>query len=476
MSPPTPPRRLRRTASFLYGLLPPTPALRAAAALGLLTLLPTIPAFAAEDLREKVQSPASQPAADAVIDPAGAIFGVRFGATEDEVMQKFGQPAGFIRLDADRSAMLYGQNFLLLFYKEKLDGLRVTRAVFDWQISQWIKPSPPFATEEWTMSNGLREGMNLKEVVAIIKVAPPESRKYHLEWSTNTTNIEFTFSRYSDRGDGDDSYVLHGFLMARQHAGKNFWFDPPTRHWPGLHSQKQKVIGLGLKATPKGIRAHYIYKGSPADLAGVKPGDLVETINGQSTAGMTSSEFQRLIATADSHQLRILPKEGDPKDITVTKVENSTLDGSMTSPPADLLEVTVGQTAPDIEATTSDGKPIKLSDLKGRPVLINFTATWCQPCRLEAPKLVEAYAKYKDRGLEIISVYLDAKDKPVAAYAKALGATWPIRNDGTPFEGPAAMAYGIGAVPTNVLVGKDGKILQTEATGENLDPAIAGGL
>ncbi len=85
----------------------------------------------------------------------------------------------------------------------------------------------------------------------------------------------------------------------------------------------------------------------------------------------------------------------------------------------------VGEKAPDIELPGVDGKPVRLSSLKGNVVLLDFWASWCGPCRKENPYTVEIYNEYKDKGFTIYSVSLDqSKDK----WKKAIAAdelSWP---------------------------------------------------
>lgn len=138
-----------------------------------------------------------------------------------------------------------------------------------------------------------------------------------------------------------------------------------------------------------------------------------------------------------------------------------------------------GDAAPDFEAKTHDGETVSLSGLRGAPVLVNFTATWCGPCQRELPDLISTYEKFKDRGLRVISIYLDTADKDVFAYAAELGANWPIHMDGRGWENEVARTYGVTGVPTNVLIGADGEILSTNlrraGRNEAIEAALGGG-
>ncbi len=88
-----------------------------------------------------------------------------------------------------------------------------------------------------------------------------------------------------------------------------------------------------------------------------------------------------------------------------------------------------GQTAPEIDLATLDGNRVTLSELRGRPVLINFWATWCHPCREEFPLLVEAYADHADDGREIVGVIHADAAEGARAFAQDQGAAWPMLSD-----------------------------------------------
>jgi len=126
----------------------------------------------------------------------------------------------------------------------------------------------------------------------------------------------------------------------------------------------------------------------------------------------------------------------------------------------------IGMTAPDFEQNDSTGSPLKLSDLRGKYVLVDFWASWCGPCRAENPNIVEAYQKYKNSGFDILGVSLDtSKDKWLAAI-EADNLTWNHVSDLNGWENEVSTGYGIQAIPYSLLIDPEGKII-----GKNLREA-----
>ena len=109
----------------------------------------------------------------------------------------------------------------------------------------------------------------------------------------------------------------------------------------------------------------------------------------------------------------------------------------------------------DFQLEAIDGRRHRLSDLKGKVVLVSFWATWCAPCVGEMPVLAEAYTKYKDRGFEIVAVSTDApneRDK-VREFASSHSLPFPVL-----YDDGVARSYDIDSYPTNVFIGRDGNI------------------
>jgi len=141
-----------------------------------------------------------------------------------------------------------------------------------------------------------------------------------------------------------------------------------------------------------------------------------------------------------------------------------------------LMKVTeMGSVAIDFTQKDTKGKIVRLSDFRGRYVLVDFWASWCYACRMENPNVVKAYAKYHDKGLEILGVSLDdekTKDAWLAAI-KHDGLTWPQVSDLKGWQNEAAMRYGIKAIPQNVLLDGSGKIIAKNIRAEALEAKLA---
>ncbi|MBL7901645.1 MAG: AhpC/TSA family protein [Bacteroidia bacterium] len=137
-----------------------------------------------------------------------------------------------------------------------------------------------------------------------------------------------------------------------------------------------------------------------------------------------------------------------------------------------MVATSIGQTAPEILLPSPDGSQIALSSFRGKVVLVDFWASWCGPCRKEMPNVVKAYAKFKNKGFEILGVSLDQdKDRWVEAIAKD-GMTWPQVSDLKYWESAPARLYNVQSIPYTVLLDKEGKILDKNLRGEALEKRL----
>ncbi|MBR1549474.1 MAG: AhpC/TSA family protein [Bacteroidales bacterium] len=129
-----------------------------------------------------------------------------------------------------------------------------------------------------------------------------------------------------------------------------------------------------------------------------------------------------------------------------------------------------GMEAPDIVMADRNGNTRRLSDLRGKVVLIDFWASWCRPCRMENPNVVRLYSQFHNKGFEVFSVSLDNNRD---AWLKAIEddhLSWPNHvSDLRGWSSAAGRLYGIQSIPATVLVAPDGKIMARNLRGKDLE-------
>lgn len=142
--------------------------------------------------------------------------------------------------------------------------------------------------------------------------------------------------------------------------------------------------------------------------------------------------------------------------------------------------IEIGMMAPDIELPTIDGELVKLSELRGKMVLINFWAAWCAPCRKKVPALIEILNTYNDSefddgetGFEIFSVSLDKNEISWKnTVIKDSIIDFINVGDMKGWDSPAANAYNIKKIPSSILVDGEGKIIAINLKPKDLDKKL----
>jgi len=144
---------------------------------------------------------------------------------------------------------------------------------------------------------------------------------------------------------------------------------------------------------------------------------------------------------------------------------------SPTSPPS---ATPPGPPAPGFTAETLNGGHVTLAELRGHPVLVNFWASWCHPCRQEFPLLRDALAKYHAQGLRIVGVSFEDIPSDARAFVAQEHAGWTFARDD---DGTVAAAYGVRPIPETFFVRRDGTLagrLLAILSARELDASVRG--
>ncbi len=119
------------------------------------------------------------------------------------------------------------------------------------------------------------------------------------------------------------------------------------------------------------------------------------------------------------------------------------------------IGLNVGNLAPDFTLDDLEGGKVRLSDLRGSAVFINFWATWCPPCRAEMPEIEAVHQKYKDKGVVVIGVDIMESESTVRRFIQQGGYTWTFAMD---TSGEVSAQYNINAIPTSYFIDREGII------------------
>lgn len=173
-----------------------------------------------------------------------------------------------------------------------------------------------------------------------------------------------------------------------------------------------------------------------------------------------------LYRTADGarHALPI-----DKVDLEKTRPEDGAAPGALAPKPPPATERRV---APDFTAKRKDGTSVKLSELRGKVVLVDFWATWCGPCVQEMPHVKKVYEAHSKEGFEIVGVSLDFEKDKLDAYLKTMAMPWPQHFDGRGWGNAVAQQYGVSSIPTTLLLDRKGRIAKVGLRGPLLEKAV----
>jgi thiol-disulfide isomerase/thioredoxin len=220
---------------------------------------------------------------------------------------------------------------------------------------------------------------------------------------------------------------------------------------------RRSLGGMNLEARGMRVVVASVTPGTPAAHGGLLAGDVLLVVDDQALVGLdriAPEEVFRIIDRSRSDFVRLVIGRGASTLGVMFRARGDVPEGASPSAGA----IVVGSAAPGFSSTTLDGKEVSLAGLRGRPVLIDFWASWCPPCRDAVIGLRRIADQYGDR-LAIVGIGLD--DDPRAFEAFVFNEHLPGRqvHDGGS-AGPIGRAYGVPAtgIPHVVLIGPDGKV------------------
>ncbi|MEZ4952151.1 MAG: TlpA disulfide reductase family protein [Saprospiraceae bacterium] len=263
-----------------------------------------------------------------------------------------------------------------------------------------------------------------------------------------------TYLSYQNHGTADLTEIEY---FAQNYFQLADWTDPDYEYMPwvfeGISGWVQTLVSINLPVEMQQKFIDNLLEKIPADSRTHK----------LALGGIISGMQQKKSPLLGTYAKRYIDKYKD------TEPEAAAQLNQLLKTSASFL---AGAEAPDFTMNTPDDKPMKLSDHRGKVLLVDFWASWCGPCRKENPNVVAAYHKYHEKGFDVLGVSLDkTKDRWVQAIEKD-GLLWHHVSDLKGWQNEAAKLYGVSSIPATVLLDAEGKIIARNLRGPQLEAKL----
>lgn len=205
-----------------------------------------------------------------------------------------------------------------------------------------------------------------------------------------------------------------------------------------------------------------------------KIGDL-STIRAEIEVFWQKAPTARMMASLERRYLAALQSVDSAKAVAHLRKLLTTGNADVMTMAQGLLALNEAKEKPmELKFTAVDGRIVDLATLRGKVVLVDFWATWCGPCIAELPNLKDVYARYHDRGFEVVGVALDREGdrQKLLDFVHKEQMAWPQYYDGKWWKTAIAVQFGVSSIPAMFLLDQSGRIVTTNARGEKLEAEV----
>jgi len=331
---------------------------------------------------------------------------------------------------------------------------------FNREIEKLLQESMMFPTKE----QAVRSKIGRQETSEQLKVALQTLDKEKLEWAKRKYAVHPYLGKMADLNiylsflNNDMNYTSEAEYFAREFFQKVDWKDEMYNNIPMVFDLFKSYAGtLNRFREENALRQIYI-----EDILEKIPADskVYRFALGGATMAFRGTNKELFANFGKEYIKKYKTAKPDASIINLQRMIN------------DEGNLDVGKIAPDFTLNDTEGNPLSLSSLRGKVVLLDFWASWCGPCRRENPNVKKLYAKYHNKGFDVLGVSLDRKRASWLMAIQKDDLPWHHISDVKGWKCAPAQLYKVKSIPATFLIGKDGKIIAKGLRGPMLEQKL----